>query len=108
MTADDITARQQPFANYRIPGGYLKPFGYLLRIPSYGGHWISLLRNNSEDMVPDHGPVLCDSLLPAPFVLTKAETRQLLLAFSIDACSTQNEYMPDFVCFLVGTIHKEL
>ena len=103
MTADDITERQQPFVNYSLPEGYLKPFGYLLRIPSYGGHWITLLRNNSEDMKPDDGPLLCDSLLPTPFLLTEAETRMLLLAFAIDACSTQNEYTPDFVCFLVGT-----
>ena len=103
MTPDDITERKQPFLNYRLPKGYLKPFGYLLRIPSYGGHWITLLRNNSEDMGPDDGPLLCDSLLPAPFVLTKAETRQLLLAFAIDACTTQHEYTPAFVCFLVGT-----
>ena len=38
MTPDDITERKQPFLNYRLPKGYLKPFGYLLRIPSYGGH----------------------------------------------------------------------
>ena len=103
MTLDDITVRKLPFLNYRLPSGYLKPFGYLLRIPSYGGHWITLLRNNSEDMRPDDGPLLCDSLLPAPFVLTEAETRKLLLAFAIDACTTQNEYTPDYVCFLVGT-----
>ena len=103
MTADDIQGREHPFANHTLPGGYLKPLGYLLRIPSHGGHWISLLPSEFVGAKSPNAALLCYSLCPAPFLLTTMETQTLLQAFAIDASTSQNDHNPDFVCFLVGT-----
>ena len=103
MTADDIEGREDPFANHTLPDGYQKPVGYLLRIPSHGGHWITLLPSKVVDPKSPACALLCDSLYPAPFLLTNMETQELLQAFAIDASTSQHDYNPDFVCFLVGT-----
>ena len=91
-------------ANHTLPEGYQKPLGYLLRIPSHGGHWITLLPSKVVNAKSLAHALLCDSLYPAPFLLTRMETQQLLQAFVIDASTSQDDYNLDFVCFLVGTI----
>ena len=87
------------------PQGYQETVGYLLRLPDHGGHWITLLPSKVVNAKTPAHALLCDSLYPAPFLLTSTETQQLLQAFEIDASTSQDNYNPDFVCFLVGPIN---
>ena len=104
MTPDAIEGREDPFGNHIVPQGSQKTVGYLLRLPSHGGHWITLLPSGVVSAASPAHALLCDSLYPAPFLLTREETEQLLQAFVIDAPTSQDDYNTDFACFLVGSI----
>ena len=92
-----------PFESYIIQEGSHTAHGYLLRHPSYEGHWLSLLPANVMGIVdPSVGALLCDSLYPAPFELTIEQTQQLLQASAVDAATSLSDSTFDFACFLVG------
>ena len=92
-----------PFENYVIREGYHTIHGYVLRHPNHGGHWLSLLPASILGMAdPTMGALLCDSLYPAPFVLTFEQTEQLSQASAVDAATNLSDFNSDFGCFLVG------
>ena len=102
MTADDFQWRwEEPFCEHVVPTGYHKVVGYLLRVPLHGGHWITLLPARVMTMVSPAETLLCDSMHPEPFLLTREETRQMLRACADDATTGECHSKTGFVCFLV-------
>ena len=95
-----------PFADHAIHEGVYRVAGYILRIPSHGGHWIALMPpENSTDR--DAGcAMLCDSLYPAPMLLNREEMQQLLMAAAFDAAAARRfnpcGFNSQWGCFLAG------
>ena len=51
------------FRDHIIREGAYQCIGYILRIPSHGGHWVSILPATlSVDVLPTIAAVLCDSM----------------------------------------------
>ena len=97
-----------PFGNYVIKEGIHTTVGYLLRIPSCGGHWICIVPGTMADesrLLQGSAPaaLLCDSLASVPCHLTKEHVEQLLQAFAIEAAHTSEaDINARYACFLVG------
>ena len=104
-----------PFANYVVPSGTYDCVGYLLRLPSHGGHWIAVLPGFVLDFNPahptahisrshcHHAAILCDSMFPCPFVITMADVECLLLASAMAAVTRNpSQFQGDWGCFLLG------
>ena len=103
----------EPFSSYVVPAGEFSVVGYLLRIPSHGGHWITVLPGRSLHFNPAHpysdhrqdtpAALLCDSLYPCPHVITLEDTEKLLVTCAMDLASLRpQEYQGSWACFLVG------
>ena len=94
------------FQDYIISEGVFKCVGYLLRIPTCGGHWISVVPVSTSS-VPLLGHVralLCDSLYSSPFMLTQHQAEDMLTACAIDAAHASiDAFNTDWGCFLIGT-----
>jgi hypothetical protein len=98
----------EPFADYLIKEGVHTCVGYLLRIPSAGGHWVSVVpgalvseASSLQEAAPD--ALLCDSLHNLPFSLSGEQVEQLLQASALSAANAAvAEVAIDFACFLVG------
>ena len=72
---------EQPFEDLCLLEGRFQCAGYILRIPSFNGHWISILPlagwpNARENAVA----ILWDSLYLQPFWLTQSELQGILIA----------------------------
>ena len=102
-----------PFADYVLQDeGAFQTLGYLLRLPSYGGHWVSLLSSSIAPpsrlvgAVPNCVAYLCDSMHPAPFGVSTDEVGELLLACAFEAArgadADLRTFRPDWCCFLLG------
>ena len=102
----------QPFSRHCVPAGEYACCGYLLRIPSHGGHWIAVLPGSalqSDPMLASvHEPflpeaLLCDSLYNCPFVLTRDDVEHLLTTCALD-CAVLNPrlFQGEWGCFFVG------
>ena len=98
-----------PFADYASPeDGAFEAIGYLLRLPSFGGHWVALL--NGARMRPAHQDdtvaFLCDSMYQWPFSLTLTEVGDLLQASALDGASQAaveyRDFAPRWCCWLLG------
>ena len=82
----------QPFSPFCVPSGEYRCVGYLLRIPSYGGHWVSILPPSALYFNPAHplhptgsttaAALMCDSMFPCPFEIRCNELELLLTACS--------------------------
>ena len=106
------TAANSRLTNPWVPldlgiNGYFQAVAYILRTPQAGGHWIALL---PADMVsPEVGAgsasVLCDSLIPHPFLLSLGETEDLLTTCAIEGCTRMRHdafgHRINWGCFLV-------
>ena len=103
----------EPFADQVLPGeGAYQTLGYLLRLPSSGGHWVSVLAaplappSRLIRDAPEFAAYLCDSLHPAPFGLQTDEVGELLLACAFEAIRGADvdlhSFHPDWCCFLLG------
>ena len=102
MTPDDFQWRwKEPFCEHVVLTGSHKVVGYLLRVPLHGGHWITLLPARVMTVVSSAETLLCDSMHPQPFLLTREETRQMLRACANDATTGECHSKTGFVCFLV-------
>ena len=79
--------------------GDFRSVAYLLRLPSHGGHWISILSPGTNFPLP----LLCDSLYSKPFDILPEEIEQLLQASAIDAahCSI-DAFRAEWGCFLAA------
>ena len=79
--------------------GDFRSVAYLLRLPSHGGHWISILSPGPNFPLP----LLCDSLYSKPFDILPEEIEQLLQASAIDAahCSI-DAFNVEWGCFLAA------
>ena len=98
-----VSRLDNPFADHVIREGAHTADGYLLRHPSYGGHWLSLLPASLMGASnPNTVALLCDSLYAAPFECNQEETMQLLQASAVDAATGLSDFNNDFGCFLVG------
>ena len=88
-----------PFGTHTTADGVFQSIAYLLRLPSHGGHWISLLSASPSCPLP----LLCDSLYSSPFEITTEEIEQLLQASAIDAahCSI-DAFTAEWGCFLAA------
>ena len=88
-----------PFGTHATAQGVFQSIAYLLRLPSHGGHWISLLSSGANFPLP----LLCDSLYSRPFEITTEEIEQLLQASAIDAahCSI-DAFTAEWGCFLAA------
>ena len=75
-----------PFAPHHSDGFIYTPAAYILRTPQSGGHWIALLPPSvlKADASEARVSVLCDSLQSRPYVLTFAETEDLLTACALE------------------------
>ena len=94
-----------PFESYIIAEGAFSCIGYLLRVPSYGGHWISLLPPVFPEAIESAttAGILCDSMFPIPFAIEQKEIEDLLLAFAITAAAEDFDHSnAAWACFLVG------
>ena len=109
----------QPFSPFLVPAGEHRCFGYLLRLPSHEGHWVSILPSSILHFNPAHpyhpigsanaAALLCDSLFPCPFELTSGDVENLLTACAIDS-STSNLclFQGEWGCFLIGDLLERL
>jgi hypothetical protein len=97
---------EQPFAEHAIPDGIFKVVGYLLRIPTHGGHWIALAPPEEASDCDAGCATLCDSLFPAPVLLQRDEMLQLLTAAAFDGAAARhfnaNGFNSEWGCFLAG------
>jgi len=75
-----------PFANHVAADRSYAAVAYILRTTQGGGHWIALLPPSSLGLQAGEtvAAVLCDSLQPAPYVLTFAEAEDLLTACALE------------------------
>ena len=75
-----------PFALHYGDGFSYAPAAYILRTPQSGGHWIALLPPSVLNLEVSEAAtsVLCDSLESIPYVLTFAETENLLTACALE------------------------
>ena len=91
--------------------------GYLLRIPSHGGHWITLLPGRALNFNPAHphlrgdsetpAALLCDLLYPCPHVVSKEDVELLLMTCAIDIASLHPyHFQGSWGCFLIGLDHS--
>jgi hypothetical protein len=95
----------KPFDDYIVREGIHTTIGYLLRLPSHGGHWVCLLPGaiSAVQSDPSVDALLCDSLYSSLFLLRHEHTEQLLLACAVDAAHNSiDEFRCEFGCFLVG------
>ena len=104
---------RSPFAPYVLPASAYDCVGYLLRIPSHGGHWIAIVPKSVLSYNPAHptticasyeeGALLCDSLYPCPFLISLSELECLLTAVAVDT-GTRNpsQFQGKWGCFLIG------
>lgn len=81
-----------PFADHLFDNRLFRAAAYVLQTPQCRGHWITLLPIAvlNEAFDSDAASLLCDSLCPAPVVLSQAETENLLLACALEGVSVQN------------------
>ena len=105
---------EHPFRPHVVPQeGHFDAVGYLLRLPSHGGHWVTVVRLHlaagdiAVDTI-DAVALLCDSIHPHPFLLQASELDQLLLACAFDAVSGMDvhylDFQPQWCCFLLGVL----
>ena len=75
-----------PFAPHYSEDSNYASAAYILRTPQSGGHWIALLPPSvlNLDVSEAATSVLCDSLQSVPYVLTFAETENLLTACALE------------------------
>ena len=100
LTPKDLEARLvDPFGIHTTAEGVLQSIAYLLRLPSHGGHWISLLSSGTNLEFP----LLCDSLYSKPVDMIPEKIEQLLQASAIDAahCSI-DAFTAGWGCFLAA------
>ena len=99
------TRLPEPFANFFDAAASYVAAAYVLRTPQAGGHWIALVHPTTVGMVCDDGlaAVLCDSLLPAPFLLSLPETEDLLIACALEGVRPDAGFGHnlEWGCFLV-------
>ena len=97
---------EQPFADHAIPEGVYRVAGYILRIPSHGGHWVALVPPEDPTDRDAGCAMLCDSLYPAPVLLQPGEMLQLLTAAAFDAAAARRfdpcGFNSQWGCFLAG------
>ncbi len=106
MTPQEIQDRLgNAFANYDTPESTYRPGAYLLRIPSSGGHWISVLNGSfvPANLQPESTALLCDSLYTTPHVISSTQVEDLLTtcAFEHSTPSSAQDFCP-WHCFLVA------
>eukprot|EP00959_Pyramimonas_sp_CCMP1952_P386459 8099239-Pyramimonas_sp.AAC.4 len=106
MTPQEIQDRLgNAFANYDTPESTYRPGAYLLRIPSSGGHWISVLNGSfvPANLQPESTALLCDSLYTTPHVISSTQVEDLLTtcAFEHSTRSSAQDFCP-WHCFLVA------
>ena len=90
---------ETPFRDHITANGVFRCVGYVLRLPSYGGHWIAIL----PPSVAGSAPLLCDSMHATPFVLRGAEVQELLMTCALDAAhSSVNAFEATWGCFLAA------
>ena len=108
VVADRFT---NPFADHVLHEGAFTAIGYMLRIPSSGGHWVTILNpeflpTHGTDLPTDCAAVLCDSLFPVPFTLNLDELGELLLASAFDSLQGEQvdvqHFRPQWCCFLLA------
>ena len=102
----------EPFADYVQSDGAYQTLGYLLRLPSWGGHWVALLSASLTPPsrligeVPNVEAYLCDSMHPAPYGLRADEVNELLLSCAFEAQrgadADLRTFRPDWCCFLLA------
>ena len=94
---------QNPFGDFVLHEGCYRVVGYLLRLPSHGGHWVSILPASAcEPLADSRAGILCDSLYKRPFGLYAEQLEQLL-----QACALQQAHGHGHACFLAGR-HREV
>jgi len=90
---------EMPFRDHITAEGIFHCVGYILRLPSHGGHWVAVL----PPSVADSPALLCDSLYASPFTLNGIEVEELLLTCALDAAhSPVNAFAVHWGCFLAG------
>ena len=94
-----------PFGDHVVAEGCFHSVGYLLRLPSHGGHWVSIVPSVFADVsAPAHIlGLLCDSLYRSPFSLTQKDIEELLVACAMDcAHAAVSDFQGEWGCFLVA------
>ena len=97
---------QLPFGDFFSGASTYRAAAYILRTPQAGGHWIALVHPVTLGFEYSEGlaAVLCDSLQPAPFLLTLPETEDLLTACALEGIMADAGfgYNIQWGCFLVS------
>ena len=77
---------QEPFVDHFVRDSAFTAVAYILRTPQSGGHWVALLppRVLGLEASVSSAAVLCDSLQPAPYILTLTDTEDLLTACAME------------------------
>ena len=89
---------EEPWADHITQAGIFSAAGYLMRLPSHGGHWIAVLPQPGAN-----DALLADSLFRAPFVVAQDELHSLLLATALGTPGPAEVYSDiQWACFLVG------
>ena len=109
-----------PFARYIVPSGMYSCVGYLLRTPSCGGHWVSLLPPEAHAIDPSIAHMsdadqqarkrpaawLCDSLYECPLWMCDSDIEAVLIACAMEAgLAGLAGFQAEWGCFLIGLTH---
>ena len=93
------------FGPHSIPEGEFRTAGYLLRTPSSGGHWITVIDARHVPYLHATRPpaFLCDSLYSTAHAITLQQTEDLLYVCAWEHAqrTSAQEFCP-WHCFLVG------
>ncbi len=105
---------QDPFASHYFAGMAFTVVAYILRTPTAGGHWIALLPPATASLQQNDASaaLLCDSLWPQAFILSRPETEDLLTACALDNAGHSQQYDHDYNlqwgCFLITSSGRSL
>ena len=95
---------EEPWLDHIVEAGTFLTAGYLMRVPSYGGHWIAVLPIQDSSA----GSLLADSMQVRPYMIARDELQLLFLATAlaavdaIDAVDWSDDVQ--WACFLIGVL----
>ena len=93
------------FRDHVVAEGVFRCAAYILRLPSHGGHWVTIVPPYMDDATTraDTVVLLCDSMYTAPFLLTNDSCEDLLTTCAMDAAhAAVSAFGCEWGCFLMG------